>query len=115
VDAADAPREHGAAGKESRSGRSDEYSGRLLLRMPKSLHAALARASEARNVSLNAFINDALQQAVDPKRRGTDAATPSSTGGQNRPRTIDRLLVANLLVVAVVGLLAVALLVEALR
>jgi antitoxin HicB len=34
-----------------------EYSGKLLLRMPKSLHRDLARQAEAEAVSLNQYIN----------------------------------------------------------
>jgi len=34
----------------------DNYSGKLLLRMPKSLHRRLAEASERENISLNQYI-----------------------------------------------------------
>ncbi|RUR84644.1 toxin-antitoxin system HicB family antitoxin [Chlorogloeopsis fritschii PCC 9212] len=34
----------------------DNYSGKLLLRMPKSLHRSLAEAAEQENVSLNQYI-----------------------------------------------------------
>lgn len=117
MDAADVPREaQDSAQKEGRSGRSDAYSGRLLLRMPKSLHAALARASEANNLSLNAFINDALEKAVNSERSSrANTAGSGSPAPRKRQRSIDRLLLANLVVVAVVGLLAIALLVQALR
>ena len=40
------------------------HSGRLLLRMPRTLHAALTRAAERENVSLNQFITDALASAI---------------------------------------------------
>jgi antitoxin HicB len=40
------------------------HSGRLLLRMPKTLHADLTRASEREGVSLNQFITDVLASAV---------------------------------------------------
>jgi len=40
------------------------YSGRLLLRMPQTLHAELARAAERERVSLNQFITDALSGAL---------------------------------------------------
>ena len=39
-----------------------KYSGKLLLRMPKSLHAHLAEEAEDENVSLNAFIVSKLAQ-----------------------------------------------------
>ncbi|EEJ71881.1 toxin-antitoxin system HicB family antitoxin [Lactobacillus ultunensis] len=38
------------------------YSGKLLVRMPKSLHAQLAEEAEEENVSLNAFIVSKLAQ-----------------------------------------------------
>lgn len=121
MDAPDAPPEAlGAAEKESRSERSSDYSGRLLLRMPKSLHAALARASEAERVSLNQFINDALEKTIDPRvpstSRGARASAPTQSGKRSEAsRTVSRLLIANLVVVAFVGMLAVALLVQTLR
>ena len=121
MDAADAPHEvERAAQKESRSGRSSTYSGRLLLRMPESLHQALVRASEAEHVSLNAFINEALEKTVDPRvasdSRGARAASGRrSVVGAEGSRTVSRLLVVNLIVVAFVGILAVVLLVQALR
>jgi antitoxin HicB len=40
------------------------HSGRLLLRMPRTLHADLTRASEREGVSLNQFITDVLASAV---------------------------------------------------
>jgi predicted RNase H-like HicB family nuclease len=40
------------------------HSGRLLLRMPKTLHADLTRASEREGVSLNQFITDVLASAI---------------------------------------------------
>jgi hypothetical protein len=94
--------------------RGGTHSGRLLLRMPEELHGELARASERAGVSLNAYINDALAQAVGRR----PPAAPSTAG--ERPRTArkrfaERLLVANLVVLVTVGALAVALLVEALR
>jgi hypothetical protein len=92
-----------AAPRDSGSG---SHSGRLLLRMPEALHSELARASQRSGKSLNAFINEVLAAAVS--RRGRPP-----TG--RRPRGHDRLLVANLVVVGVVGVLCIALLVQTLR
>lgn len=39
-----------------------QYSGKLLVRMPKSLHAQLAEEAEEENVSLNSFIVSKLAQ-----------------------------------------------------
>ncbi|HET8527301.1 MAG TPA: toxin-antitoxin system HicB family antitoxin [Gaiellaceae bacterium] len=92
-----------AAPRESRTG---SHSGRLLLRMPEALHAELARASQKSGKSLNAFINEALDSAVSRRRR-PPAGPPV--------RRYDRLLLANLIVVGVVGVLCIVLLVQTLR
>lgn len=78
--------------------------------MPESLHADLAQASERAGMSLNAFINDALAATLGRRR---DA--PAAPASRPRRRFVERLLVVNLIVLSVVGVLAVALLVQALR
>jgi hypothetical protein len=93
--------------------RSGAHSGRLLLRMPESLHAELARASERAGMSLNAFITQTLSAAVQ-HRPSAAPSRPAPAAGR-RPRGLDRLLIANLVVVAVVGVLAAVLLVQAIR
>jgi hypothetical protein len=105
------------SGGPRRPARSGSHSGRLLLRMPEGLHAALARESERQGTSLNALITGVLAEAVDwqgdgarPRSRGRRAAAPA--GGS---RGVSRLLVVNLVVVAAVGIVALALLVQALR
>ncbi len=87
--------------------------------MPESLHEALARRSESEHVSLNTFINEALEKTVHG--RGTSSSSNVNATGRRRSkaqtqgsRTVSRLLVANLIVLAVVGILAVVLLVRAL-
>jgi HicB family len=105
MEAAEAPQEPAPRGK-----RSGTYSGRLLLRMPEALHAELARASERAGVSLNAYINDALAGTVGKRR---DA--PPRPAAAPRSRFTERLLVVNLIVLAAVGILAIVLLVQALR
>jgi HicB family len=62
------------------------HSGRLLVRMPGTLHAELAREADREGVSLNAFIVAALSGAVawrsDPAARAAGAAAPGApTGG----------------------------------
>lgn len=42
----------------------DAYSGRFLLRLPKSLHAELARQAERESVSLNQYVATSLAGAV---------------------------------------------------
>lgn len=56
------------------------HSGRLLLRMPRTLHAALTKAAERENVSLNQFITDALASAVGWRR-----GAAGETGGSPTP------------------------------
>ena len=112
MEAAQGPQESPA----ERRKRGGTHSGRLLLRMPESLHADLARASERAGVSLNGFINDALAEAVGNRRNWT----PRPPAAEARKRTgrrrfVERLLVVNLVVVAGVGVLAIVLLVQALR
>ena len=120
VDVADAPDEEGATQQgAARSARTSTYSGRLLLRMPESLHEALVRRSEAEHVSLNAFINEALEKTTYARKAASSSNVKAvdrsrSEEQTERSRTVSRLLVANLIVVAVVGILAVALLVRAL-
>ena len=41
-----------------------EYSGKLLLRMPKSLHRDLAKQAEVEAVSLNQYISSVLSRSV---------------------------------------------------
>ena len=98
-----------------RRNRAGTHSGRLLLRMPESLHAELARASERAGVSLNGYINEALAEAVGRRRSPSRPASDEARGGRTRRRFLERLLVVNLVVIAGVGALVVVLLVQALR
>jgi hypothetical protein len=82
--------------------------------MPESLHADLARASERAGTSLNAFINDVLGQALGraaPAKHGAAGTQPRP----GRRRLVERLLVVNVVVLAAVGVLAIVLLIQALR
>jgi hypothetical protein len=49
------------------------HSGRLLLRMPQTLHAELARLAERESVSLNQFITDVLAGALGWRATGQKA------------------------------------------
>jgi hypothetical protein len=111
MEAAGAPQEPEPQGRK----RAGTHSGRLLLRMPETLHAELARASERAGLSLNAFINDALAAAVGGRREPARPASQRGRAERGRRRFVERLLVANLVVVAGVGVLAIVLLVQALR
>jgi antitoxin HicB len=61
------------------------YSGRLLLRMPKSLHESLARMAEVENVSLNQYLVSLLSAAAGrqesqrtPRKHAHSAPTPKA-------------------------------------
>jgi HicB family len=80
------------------------HSGRLLLRMPQSLHAELARAAEREGVSLNAFITNVLSGAV---------AWRSPDEHRGPGRVVRIAVLVDLVLVTIAALLAVALLVVA--
>jgi predicted RNase H-like HicB family nuclease len=109
---------------EPRSGSS--ASGRLLVRMPKTLHGQLARAAEQEGVSLNQFITSALASAVT--WRGLNPASKNSrpaAGSHEKPAAapgfrgwlrenlLVAALIANFVVVAVAGIVAIGLLAAA--
>lgn len=106
------------------------HSGRLLLRMPQSLHAELARAAEVREVSLNSFIASSLAGTVglaSPEeetqtssralvKRGSSRDSPMAElvgSSSSRARLVRLALVTNLVVLLVAGLVAVVLLIVA--
>jgi RNA polymerase sigma factor (sigma-70 family) len=82
------------------------YSGRILVRMPETLHDELARAAESERVSQNQFITNALSAAIGwqrpphPQRRS--------------PRWLRVAVVTNIVVVVLAGIAALILLVVAL-
>ena len=86
------------------------HSGRLLLRMPKGLHAALAERADAERVSLNQLIVSVLTGAMAGDEPGVREGTP-----QRVPRALQRALILNAVVVAVAACACVAILVIALR
>jgi RNA polymerase sigma-B factor len=94
------------------------YSGRLMLRMPHSLHAELARAAERDEVSLNQFITSSLASVVGWRRMNGEVQTdplPAEPAEQAAPaRGRRRLLLLNAVLLGIVGIAAVVLLVVAL-
>jgi antitoxin HicB len=105
-----------------------QHSGRLLLRMPQSLHGELAEAAEREQVSLNAYINMLLvsaRRAPRPDGPGPGAAerapspepAPDSRDDDARTVRLQRFLTlaltANVAVVAIAAALALILLVTA--
>jgi antitoxin HicB len=116
------------------------HSGRLLLRMPRTLHAALTKAAERENVSLNQFITDSLASVVGWRRGPTAAEATNAPAPINqepgaagltakphagvpqpaprrssrlRPRLLTAALTANFLLVAVAGTIAILVLIAA--
>jgi predicted RNase H-like HicB family nuclease len=84
------------------------HSGRLLVRMPQSLHAELARAAEREEISLNQFITSSLASAVNWRGASGDLAPARTRGGPTR-----RALLANVALLVLIAALAIALLVVA--
>jgi hypothetical protein len=92
------------------------HSGRLLLRMPRPLHADLARLAENRGISLNQLIvgllSNSLPDAVQPSPGADEAASGPDLQTQRR---LSIALTVNLVVLAVAGVVAIALLIVALN
>ena len=91
--------------------REARHSGRLLLRMPQSLHAELAEAAEREEVSLNQYITNTLAAGVGwhTSDHPADQAPPNPP-----PRWLPAALVTNIVVVLIAGAIALILLVVAL-
>jgi RNA polymerase sigma-B factor len=102
------PAESEAPPVRSRSG----HSGRLMLRMPQSLHAELAEAAEREEVSLNQFITNTLAASVGWHVEGGEL--PGTPRSQETPGWLPAALVTNIVVVVIAGLVALALLIVAL-
>ena len=97
------------------------HSGRLLVRMPQSLHAELARVAEREGVSLNTLITGALASSVSWRDGAVDglpvvdaAAEDERPAPPERPRWTSIALAANLVVVVLAAIVAIVLLVVAL-
>jgi hypothetical protein len=86
--------------------RESTHSGRLLLRMPRALHAQLASRSEAAGQSLNQYIVETLTHALEGEGRPTEAPHERTA-----PRSLKLALVANAVVVALAAATCVVLLV----
>jgi antitoxin HicB len=110
------------------------HSGRLLLRMPRTLHADLTRASEREGVSLNQFITDVLAGAVVWRSNPSGGAAGTGSNGpiqipgaesltaelsaapsprRDSSRLVPIALAANFVIVGVAGIVAVAVLIAA--
>ncbi len=119
----------GREGKEIPEPKSAQsHSGRLLLRMPQTLHAELARAAERERVSLNQFITDALSGSLGWRApdRETARATrvvpeeelgdgPGTRDRHGRPRVTNAVFIANVVVVGLAAIVAIVVLIATLR
>ena len=89
------------------------HSGRLMLRMPQSLHAELAEAAEREEVSLNQYITNTLSAGVGWHTDSSgDAGHESERGAP--PKWLPAAIVTNIVVVVIAGVIALILLVVAL-
>jgi predicted RNase H-like HicB family nuclease len=102
-----------AAGREVPKPRAMSHSGRLLVRMPQSLHAELARAAEREEVSLNQFITSSLASAVHWRGTSDNASTSGAGPSARRTGATRKALMANVVLLLLIALLAIALLVVA--
>jgi RNA polymerase sigma-B factor len=89
------------------------HSGRLMLRMPQSLHAELAEAAEREEVSLNQYITNTLSAGV-----GWHTESSGEPGAELErvaaPRWLPAAIVTNIVIVVIAGVIALILLVVAL-
>ena len=99
------------------SRKSADPSGRLLLRMPRSLHGELAKLAERDGTSLNQLITGTLASAIGWTGEslgdgvaGKPASRPAAPGSS---RTLLVLLVANGIAVGLAALAAIGLLLYA--
>ena len=90
-------------------GAAAAHSGKLLVRMPRSLHAELVRASEREGTSLNAYIVAALASSVAWRKPGGGGSRGAPVAG----RDLSRALAINIGVLVMVAVIAIALLIAA--
>jgi RNA polymerase sigma-B factor len=90
------------------------YSGRLMLRMPRSLHAELSGAAEREGVSLNQFIAGSLERGLASSPAATGEVSEDDSGNRRTMPALLRLaIIINLIVVLVAAVVAVVILVVA--
>ena len=105
------------ARSERRSRGAADPSGRLLLRMPRSLHGALAQIAERDGTSLNQLITGTLASAIgwtgESVGDGVAAKPAGAPTAQVANRTLLVLLIANGVAVGLAALAAIGLLLYA--
>lgn len=87
------------------------HSGKLLVRMPATLHDELAAAAERESVSLNQLITGVLAASVEWRAGGTDVPQGNAVFARLTPVA----LAANLAVVLIAAIVAITVLVVAWR
>jgi predicted HicB family RNase H-like nuclease len=109
--------EKGAAVPEPR--RTPSHSGRLVLRIPQDLHAQLAHKADREEVSLNGLITGMLAGAVGWQREeaseqgGSESPDASPGDAAARSKFLSVAIIANIVVVVLAALAAIALLIIA--
>ena len=105
-----------SGGAESAPEKSDDkvHSGRLLLRMPRTLHAELAGLAEKRGISLNQLIVGLLSSSLSDGGKPAAGGKAAATSDSETQRRLGIALTVNLVVLVVVGVVAIALLIVAL-
>ena len=93
--------------------RAPRYGGRVLLRMPQSLHAELASSAEREEVSLNHFIANALANARNAPGPRPSGPPPPSSSTRSGSRLMPIALVAAMVLVLAAGVIAAIVLVLA--
>jgi RNA polymerase sigma-B factor len=88
----------------------ETHSGRLLLRMPPSLHTELAGAAQREDVSLNHLITHLLADAVAWQEDGGGGGEGAHRREAPVPRWLPAAIVANIVVVAIAGIIGTILL-----
>jgi predicted HicB family RNase H-like nuclease len=108
------------AAPEQKTKSAPQHSGKLLVRMPATLHDELARAAESEGVSLNQLITGVLASAVawrSDDERGPGARPTAAPDGEEAGtgRLTRVALAANFAVVLIAAAVAIALLIVAWR
>lgn len=95
--------------------RPSSHSGRLLLRIPQTLHAELTHRAEREDTSLNGYISSVLAGAIGWHHTGDPTAGRSSAPGRGAPRSrlLSVAIMANIVVVLIAAMAAIVLLIVA--
>jgi len=96
--------------------RQASHSGRLLLRIPQTLHAELAHKAESEDTSLNGYITSVLAGAVSWQHNGhphEGGSGADETVDGSRPRVLSVAIMTNIVAVAIAAIAAIVLLIVA--